>query len=49
MRVEQETPKDPITKKITYIGNHKYGLVGVIVETKDGKVIQTTILPWSVL
>jgi hypothetical protein len=49
MRVEQETPKDPITKKITYIGNHKYGLVDVIVETKDGKVIQTTILPWSVL
>lgn len=49
MRVEQETPSDPITKKVTYIGNHKYGLVGVILETKDGKIIKTTILPWSVL
>lgn len=49
MRVEQETPTDPITKKITYIGNHKYGFVGLIVETKDGKVLKTTILPWSVL
>ncbi len=49
MRVEQETPTDPITKKITYIGNHKFGLVGLIVEAKDGKVFQVTVLPWAVL
>lgn len=49
MRVEQETPNDPITKKITYIGNHKYGFVGLIVEAKDGKIFEVTILPWSVL
>lgn len=49
MRVEQETPNDPLTKKITYVGNHKFGLVGLIVELKDGKVFQVTILPWSVL
>lgn len=49
MRVEQDTPNDPITKKITYVGNHKFGFVGMIFETKDGKIFSTTIMPWAVL
>ncbi len=48
-RVEQLMNNDPIIKKITYIGNHKYGLVGAIFELKDGKTFNIKILPWNVL
>ncbi|OGU58937.1 MAG: hypothetical protein A2X64_02825 [Ignavibacteria bacterium GWF2_33_9] len=49
MRVEQETPNDPLVRKITYIGNHKFGLVGIIMDMKDGKLMQMTIVPWNVM
>lgn len=48
-RVVQETPEDPLLKKITYVGNHKFGLVGLILETKDNKILKITIMPWNVL
>jgi len=48
-RVVEETPNDPLLKQITYIGNHKYGLVGLILETKDNKIFKITIMPWDVL
>ncbi len=32
----EETSNDPFIKKITYITNHKFGLVGIEIETIDG-------------
>jgi hypothetical protein len=49
IRVEQMIDDDPILEKVTFITNHKYGLVGLIHKFKDGKIIETTILPWAVL
>lgn len=49
IRVEQEMPDDPVIKKVTFIGNHKYGFVGIVHELKNGKIINTTLMPWSVL
>lgn len=49
IRVEEKTENDPVIKKMTYIANHKFGLVGVIIELKDGKIIETQIVPWDVL
>lgn len=49
IRVEQMMNDDPVIKKVTFITNHKFGLVGIIHEFKDGKIIETTILPWSML
>lgn len=48
-RVEQPMVNDPLIKKITFIGNHKYGLVGAIYEMNDGKIFEIKILPWNVL
>ncbi len=39
LKIEQ-TKEDPIIDKITYITNHKYGLVGVILQTKNGQVFR---------
>ncbi len=44
MKVE-ETKSDPFIQKITYVTNHKFGLVGVIIETTTGKVIQLGVFP----
>lgn len=49
MRSVEETIDDPIVKKVTYIGNHKFGFIGMLIETNDGKVISTTIMPWAIL
>ncbi len=49
IRVEEVNTNDPLISKITYIANHKFGLVGAIVEMKDGRIIQNTILPWNML
>lgn len=49
MRSVEETTDDPIIKKITYIGNHKFGFVGMLMETKDGKEFKVNIFPWDVL
>lgn len=43
----EETKEDPIIDKITYIVNEKYGLVGIIVNTKTGKEIKLTVFPVS--
>ena len=44
LKIEQ-TKEDPIIDKITYITNHKYGLVGVILQTKNGQVFRLGIFP----
>lgn len=44
MKVE-ETKDDPLIEKITYIANHKYGLIGAILKTKAGKELKLTIFP----
>ena len=49
VRVEQKIEDDPILEKVTFITNHKFGLVGLIHKFKDGKIIETTILPWAML
>ncbi len=49
IRVEEVDANDPLISKLTYITNHKYGLVGIIIEFKDGRVIETTVLPWNML
>jgi hypothetical protein len=49
MQVEQPTPNDPLINKITFIGNHKFGMVGLIFEMKDGRILEVKILPWAVL
>lgn len=49
IKVEEVDANDPLIGKITYVGNHKFGLVGLIVEFKDGRKIITTILPWDVM
>jgi hypothetical protein len=49
IRVEQSMDDDPIFKKVTFIGNHKFGLVGAIHELKNGTIITTTITPWAVI
>ena len=44
IKVEQ-TQDDPFIDKITYVTNHKFGLVGVIVQTKNGKTLTLGIFP----
>jgi hypothetical protein len=41
----EETKDDPVTEKITFVTNHKYGLVGVILKTKNGKELKIGIFP----
>lgn len=49
IKVEEVDPNDPLISKMTYVANHKFGLVGLIIEFKDGKKIITTVLPWDVM
>ncbi len=49
IRIEEYLSDDPLIKKVTFITNHKFGLVGFIHEFHDGRIIETTILPWGVL
>ncbi len=49
IRVEEIDANDPLIEKLTYITNHKFGLVGLIIQFKDGRIIETTILPWDML
>ena len=44
MKVE-ETKEDLFMSKVTYVTNHKFGLVGVIIETKTGKTLKLGIFP----
>lgn len=45
IRVEEVVADDPLVQKITYICNHKFGLVGLIVNLKDGRIISTVVFP----
>lgn len=49
IRVEEIDANDPLIAKMTYITNHKFGLVGLIIHFRDGRIIETTILPWDML
>lgn len=44
-KVEETKENDPLIEKITYVANHKFGLVGVIIKTKNGKEIKAGIFP----
>ncbi len=44
-----ETQEDPLMDKITYIANHKFGLVGIQLDMKNGKKALAKIFPWDVL
>ncbi len=44
MKVE-ETKEDLFLDKITYVTNHKFGLVGVIIQTKTGKQLHLGVFP----
>ncbi|MBK9250076.1 MAG: hypothetical protein IPM69_18705 [Ignavibacteria bacterium] len=44
IQVEQ-TQEDPVIEKITYVTNHKFGLVGVIMKTKTGKTVKLSLIP----
>lgn len=41
----EETSDDPLIEKMTYVANHKFGLVGVIVQTKNGKTFKLGVFP----
>ena len=41
----EETREDPLLEKITYVTNHKYGLVGMHYLTKTGQEINVSVLP----
>lgn len=41
----EQVREDPIIEKVTYITNHKFGLVAVAIRTKTGKVVKLGIWP----
>jgi hypothetical protein len=48
--VEQGVPEsDELLKKITYRANHKFGLVYIKAELKNGQVVEADIVPWFLL
>ncbi len=48
-KVDETQPNDPLLKKISYYTNHKFGLVGIELETLNGKKAKIDILPWAIL
>ena len=48
-KVEETQPNDPLLKTISYYTNHKFGLVGIELETINGKIAKIEILPWAIL
>ncbi len=44
-----EKSEDPLVDNITYITNHKFGLVGVEIRMVNGTVVKSTIIPWNVV
>ncbi len=44
-KTEEYMQNDPMISKITYITNHKFGLVAIEIDTKDGKHVPVTIWP----
>lgn len=43
----EETFDDPLIEKITYLANHKYGLVNATVTMKTGETVEIAITPWA--
>lgn len=41
----EETSDDPLLEKMIYYTNHKFGLVGVVMRTKNGKELKIGIIP----
>jgi|APTNR8051073442_1049403.scaffolds.fasta_scaffold45063_1 hypothetical protein len=48
-KVVETQPNDPLLKTISYYTNHKFGLVGIELETINGKKAKIDILPWAIL
>lgn len=48
-KVDETQPNDPLLKTVSYYTNHKFGLVGIELETINGKKAKIKILPWSIL
>lgn len=49
-KIEYNAPAtDPVVDKVTYRVNHKFGLVYVKVESKDGKVLEADLFPWFLI
>ncbi|MCB0701101.1 MAG: hypothetical protein R2863_10585 [Candidatus Kapaibacterium sp.] len=48
-KVEETQPVDPLLQKVSYYTNHKFGLVGIEIETLNGKKAKIDILPWAIL
>ena len=49
LKIVETQPDDPMIDKIIYYANHKFGLVGVEIEMKNGLKPKSTIIPWSIL
>jgi len=41
----EETKEDPYVEKVTFVANHKFGMVGAMLKTKAGKEIKVGIFP----
>lgn len=49
IKIEETQPNDPMISKIIYYANHKFGLVGVEIEMKNGLKPKSTIIPWDIM
>ncbi len=45
----KEVKESPLIEDVTYITNHKFGLVGIVVKMKSGKIINASTVPWALL
>lgn len=49
-KVEINTPPgDPVLQKVTYRINHKFGVVYLKAEGKDGRVLEVDLMPWFLI
>ena len=48
-KVEEYFDDDPLVEKATYIANHKFGLVAVIYNFKDGREVMVETVPWAMI
>lgn len=49
IRVDETVTDNPAYSKLTYITNHKFGMIGTLVTMKNGKVFNLTFVPWAVV
>jgi hypothetical protein len=45
IQVEEVVKDDPLISSMKFIGNHKFGLVGLQVLSKTGKNMNLTVMP----